>query len=128
MLKSNCTQSEPKILRKRNHSNFREELFRRYLKEVLKDDCNFNFNDDFSKTLDVHTPVKIAKLRGNTFPANIYLLKVNNRYTRTRSEICSKLTIKIPERRQWRRAGIFFFSFEHISRLVLVFLLLTLNM
>ena len=29
----------------------------------------------------------------------IYLLKVNNRNTRTRCEICSKLTIKIPERR-----------------------------
>ena len=30
------------------------------------------------------------------FPAGIYLLKVNNRNTRTRCEICSKLTIKIP--------------------------------
>ena len=28
-----------------------------------------------------------------------YLLKVNNRNTRTRYEICSKLTIKTPERR-----------------------------
>ena len=27
-------------------------------------------------------------------------LQVNNRNTRTRCEICSKLTIKIPERRQ----------------------------
>ena len=33
------------------------------------------------------------------FPAGIYLLKVNNRNTRTRFEICSKLTIKTPERR-----------------------------
>ena len=41
-------------------------------------------------------------------------------------EICSKLTIKIPERR--RRSGIFMVNFEHISHLVLVFLLLTLNM
>ena len=31
----------------------------------------------------------------------IYLLKVNNRNTRTRGEICLKLTIKIPERRHW---------------------------
>ena len=30
----------------------------------------------------------------------IYLLKVNNRKTRTRCEICLKLTIKTPERRQ----------------------------
>ena len=34
-----------------------------------------------------------------TYPAGIYLLKVNNRNTRTRCEICSKLTIKTPERR-----------------------------
>ena len=36
-------------------------------------------------------------------PANIYLLKDNNRNTRTRSEICWKLTIKTPEKRHWRR-------------------------
>ena len=33
-------------------------------------------------------------------PFGIYLLKVNNRNTRTRCERCSKLTIKTPERRQ----------------------------
>ena len=43
-------------------------------------------------------------------------------------EIWSKLTIKIPERCHWRRSGIFIVNFEHISHLVLVFLLLTLNM
>ena len=31
-------------------------------------------------------------------------------------------------RRQWRRSGIFGVDFEHISHLVLVFLLKTLNM
>ena len=35
-------------------------------------------------------------------PAGIYLLKVNNRNTRTRCEICSMLTIKTPERRRSR--------------------------
>ena len=30
--------------------------------------------------------------------------------------------------RHWRRSGIFIVNFEHISHLVLVFLLLTLNM
>ena len=35
------------------------------------------------------------------FPSGMYLLKVNNRNTRARCEICSKLTIKIPERRHW---------------------------
>ena len=57
-----------------------------------------------------------------------YMFKVNNRNTRTRCEICSKLTIKTPERRHWRRSGVFIVNFEHISHLVLVFLLLTLNM
>ena len=33
------------------------------------------------------------------FPASYYLLKANNSNTRTKCEICSKLTIKTPERR-----------------------------
>ena len=45
-------------------------------------------------------------------PANIDLFKVGNRSTRKRSEICSKLTIKIPE---WCRSGVFIVNFEHIS-------------
>ena len=77
--------------------------------------------------------VKIMIIKGgcdfrrSTIPANIYLLKVNIRSTRTRCEICPKLTIKIPERRHWCRSGIFIVNFEHISHLVLVFILLTLN-
>ena len=43
------------------------------------------------------------------------------------SEICSKLTIKTPERRQWRRSDVFFVNFEHIPHIALVFLLLTLT-
>ena len=39
----------------------------------------------------------------------------------------SKLTIKTPERRHWRLAGVFIVHFEHISHIVLVLLLLTLN-
>ena len=35
-----------------------------------------------------------------SYPTNIYLLKVNNRNTRERCEIRSKLTMKIPEQRQ----------------------------
>ena len=34
-------------------------------------------------------------------PVDIYLFKVNNRNTRTRCEICSKLTIKIQEQREY---------------------------
>ena len=56
----------------------------------------------------------------------IYLLKVNNRNTRTRHEIYSKLTIKTPERRHWLRSGVFIVSFEHTLHHLLVFLLLLL--
>ena len=60
--------------------------------------------------------------------ADIYLLKVNDRNTRTRCKICSKLTIKTPEQRHWRPSGVFIVNFEHISHLAIVLLLLTLNM
>ena len=48
----------------------------------------------------------------DTKPADIYLLKVNNGNTRTMCEISSKLTVV---------------NFEHVSHIVLVFPLLTLN-
>ena len=35
-------------------------------------------------------------------------------------EICSKLIIKTPERRQWCRSGVFIVNFKQISRIVLV--------
>ena len=59
--------------------------------------------------------------------ANIYLFTFNNRNTRKRCEICSKVTIKTPERRQCRRSGVFIVNFEHISHHFLVCILLTLN-
>ena len=74
--------------------------------------------------------IKQFKTRSNLKlrrPAGNYMFKFNNRNTRTRCEICSKLTIKTPERRQWRRSGVFIVNFEHISHLVLAFLLLTLS-
>ena len=58
---------------------------------------------------------------------NNFILKVNNRNTRARCEICSKLTIKTPERCYWRRSGVFNVNFKHILHFVLAFLLLTLN-
>ena len=55
------------------------------------------------------------------------MFKVSNRNTRTKCEVCSKLTIKTPERHQWRRSGIFIVNFENISDFVLMFLLLILS-
>ena len=53
-------------------------------------------------------------------PTNVYQFKVNNR-NRKRCEICSKLTIKTPERRHWRRPDFFIANFEHILRVFLMF-------
>ena len=72
----------------------------------------------FPKTFDVPS----------TFLSGNYMFKVNNRDIRVRCKICLKLTIKSPERRHWRRSGVFIANFEHISHLALVFLLITLNM
>ena len=45
-------------------------------------------------------------------PENVYLFKVNNRNTRKGFDICSKLTIEIPERRNWGRSDVFIIKFE----------------
>ena len=48
-----------------------------------------------------------SRLRSNNYNLiGIYLFKVNSRNTRTICEICSKLTIKTPERRQWQCAKV----------------------
>ena len=43
------------------------------------------------------------------------MLKVNNVNTKTICEICSKLTIKTPDRRHLCRSDIFMVNFEQIS-------------
>ena len=53
-----------------------------------------------------------------------YLFKVNNRNTkntRARYEMCLKLTVRTPERRQWLRSGVFIANFHQISHIRLVF-------
>ena len=54
-------------------------------------------NDTVPNTKSARKDVILYKRLCNNYPAGICLLKVNNRNTRTRFEICSKLTIKIPE-------------------------------
>ena len=44
-------------------------------------------------------------------PVKKWMLKVKNKNTK---EICLRLTIKTPERRHWRRSGVFIVKFEYI--------------
>ena len=57
------------------------------------------------------------------YRAGNYMFKVNNRNSRTRCELCSKLTIKIPERRHDVVLVSLLITLKHISHLVLVFIL-----
>ena len=57
------------------------------------------------------------------YPAGNYMFKVNNRNSRTRCELCSKLTIKIPERRHDVVLVSLLITLKHISHLVLVLIL-----
>ena len=74
-----------------------------------------------------HTTRHSSTFRKIHIPVNIHLFKVNNRNTRQMCEICSKFTIKTQERRKWHRHYIYIANVEHISYLLLVFLLFTSN-
>ena len=76
-----------------------------------------------------YDPLNLTPLSSSPEKTNLRkpsFIRFNYRSTRTKCEIYSKLTIKTPERRHWRRSSVFIVNFEHISCLVLVFLLLTL--
>ena len=53
------------------------------------------------------------------YPAGNCMFKVNNRNTRPRCEICSMLTIKIPERRHWLLRLLFFIRLKSPTSLLI---------
>ena len=64
------------------------------------------------------------------FMINIFSSSIINHRVHTYwkvTEICSKLTIKISERPQWRSSGVFIVNSKYVSHLFLVLLLLTFN-
>ena len=65
------------------------------LSSLMKNHSKFHY---------IHTKYILAN---RTLQTNIDLLKFNNINTRKRCEICSKFTVKTPERRQWRRSGLY---------------------
>ena len=69
--------------------NLRNNLFIEHLRMTAFDQCRANQLTVFCKRCNI-----------GRFPDNIYLFKVNNRNSTKRCDICSKLTIKKPERHQ----------------------------
>ena len=57
----------------------------------------------------------------------IDLFKVNNGNIGMMCKICSKLTMKTPDRDHWCRSGVFIVNFEQFSHIALMFVLSTLN-
>ena len=57
--------------------------------------------------------IKILSQILKRYPTNNYLFKFSNRNTK----VCWNLTIKTPDRRQWRRSVVFIVNFGHISHL-----------
>ena len=72
------------------------------------------FNKDITPHFAIHYLSKSDYPLMNSNPVGNYMFKVND-INRTKWEIFSKLTMKIPKRRQWRRSGVFIVNFEHIS-------------
>ena len=60
-------------------------------------------------------------------PANICLLKVNDKNTRKTCGICSELTIKTSEWYYWYCSSVFSVNSAQVSHVILAFLFLTLN-
>ena len=95
---------------------FKSKIFQEQNRGTFKKPTSYQSDFSIASRNIINLLLFIYILKLSFFPAGIYLLKVNNRNTRTRCEICSKLTKKIPE----RRPGIFIVKFEHISHLVRV--------
>ena len=103
MCKKFLFQQQPNLLTKNEFKN--QKLFQRF---------------ENTRVHNKRPKFNLLSQRFLYFPPGIYLLKVNNKNTRKRCEICSKLTVKI--------TIIFIVNFEHILHIFLMFLLLTLNM
>ena len=75
-----------------------------YTKVIFTWFCSYNESRNWLSDLKAITPllmILVRKIFTDTItnPVGNYMFKVNNRNTRRRCEIYSKLTIKIPERR-----------------------------
>ena len=86
-----CTIVENSQVRKKN---IRTNFIRFYISKKIQ---KFNLSNDSRSNKYPIENWGLEKPELITIPAGNYMFKVNNRNTRTRCEICWKLTIKIPE-------------------------------
>ena len=99
-------------------------LIQSWLPEDLKQALRVLINGRFPRSSFLNKKTDIVfRILIQNFLADFYLFKVNKKDTRKTCQICSKLTMKTPERRHLHRSGVFIVNFEHISNLFLVFLL-----
>ena len=99
-------------------------LIQSWLPEDLKQALRVLINGRFPRSSFLNKKTDIVfRILIQNFLADFYLFKVNKKDTRKTCKICSKLTMKTPERRHLHRSGVFIVNFEHISHLFLVFLL-----
>ena len=79
------------------YRNIFENFCSSFFFEILMDGWFGKFKQSFYQSTHGRLGMDEQKTM-DAYPAGNYMLKVNNRHTRIRSEICSKLTIKTPER------------------------------
>ena len=72
----------------------------------------------FLITLKKNSHNTLLSLLSLNITSRTYLFKCKNKII---CEICSKLTVKAPERHHWYRPGVFIVNFEQISHTTLVF-------
>ena len=113
------------MFKPRNKESFQSKVCEMFKKEATNCSKHRNKLSFTQPTITQQYERTYKMIHSN--PADNHMFKVSNRNTKPSCEICSKLTIKTSERRHWRRSGFFIINFEHISHLVLMFLLLTLR-
>ena len=80
----------------------------------LSIECNFNVMETF-RVKNIFSFLSTSRFIVGKYPANISLFKVNNRNTKTCRVNMFKVNNKTPERRHWRRSGVFIFNFEQVK-------------
>ena len=113
-------------LLKRNRMYSNKKMSNNVQKRYSKSVFHVLLRDFVAKSQISLMPYK-CQLSPRNIPTGIYLFKVNIENASIMFKTCSKLSIKIIERRHWRRVGAFIVNLEQISPILLVLLLLILN-